>query len=231
MSQENGKKIIAFSIWGSIPMYTIGALKNIDLAKEIYPGWICRFYVKNDVPQDIIDSIIEKGGEVIIVDDSKIRGSFDGMFWRFMSASDIDVDVMISRDTDSRLSMREKLAVDDWLNSDKSFHIMRDHPYHDVPILGGMWGCRGGVLSNLSSMLSRWSSFDYKGCDQDFLQQVVYQNIVDDCVVHDEFFYFSPNAVPFPSERNNFEFVGEIFDENDKRSDHWLHLTVCRRAR
>ena len=37
------KKIIAFSLWGDQPKYTVGAIKNADLAKEIYPDWTCRF--------------------------------------------------------------------------------------------------------------------------------------------------------------------------------------------
>lgn len=32
--------------------------------------------------------------------------------------------------------------MEQWLASNKTFHIMRDHPNHDTPILGGMWGAR-----------------------------------------------------------------------------------------
>ena len=52
---------------------------------------------------------------------------------------------MISRDADSRLSLREKEAVEKWINSDKDFHIMRDHPHHYYPILGGTWGFKNYV--------------------------------------------------------------------------------------
>lgn len=38
------KKIIAFSLWGDNPKYTVGAIKNAKLTSEIYPGWISRFY-------------------------------------------------------------------------------------------------------------------------------------------------------------------------------------------
>jgi hypothetical protein len=36
----------------------------------------------------------------------------------------------MSRDSDSPLISREKEAVTEWLASNKSFHIMRDHPVH-----------------------------------------------------------------------------------------------------
>ena len=39
------KKIISFSLWGDIPTYTEGAIKNVQLAKEVFPDWICRFYI------------------------------------------------------------------------------------------------------------------------------------------------------------------------------------------
>ena len=42
-----------------------------------------------------------------------------------------------SRDLDSVPSPREVDAVKEWLHSkNKTFHIMRDHPLHGVPILG-----------------------------------------------------------------------------------------------
>ena len=35
---------------------------------------------------------------------------------------------------------REKDAVNAWLVSNRTFHVMRDHPDHGTEILGGMWG-------------------------------------------------------------------------------------------
>jgi hypothetical protein len=47
------------------------------------------------------------------------------------------VSVFLSRDLDSRVTVREHAAVYDWLNNTRaSFHIMRDHPLHAVKILG-----------------------------------------------------------------------------------------------
>ena len=37
---------------------------------------------------------------------------------------------------------REKDAVEAWLTSDLTFHVMRDHQYHTQEILSGMWGGR-----------------------------------------------------------------------------------------
>ena len=54
------------------------------------------------------------------------------MMWRFLIADDLDVEYFLVRDTDSRLSMRDGLAVTEWirLHNDSAFHCMRDHPSH-----------------------------------------------------------------------------------------------------
>ena len=96
------KKIISFSLWGEDPKYTIGAIENAKLVNEIYHGWISRFYCGKSVPENIINSLKDvPNTEVIIMDED---GDWTGMFRRFLACK--DGDVMISRDTDSRLSLR-----------------------------------------------------------------------------------------------------------------------------
>ena len=46
-------KVIAFSLWGDSPKYTMGAIKNAEIAKEIFPDWTCRYYLGSDVPEYI----------------------------------------------------------------------------------------------------------------------------------------------------------------------------------
>jgi hypothetical protein len=203
------KKIISFSLWGDNPIYTIGAIKNADLAKEIYPDWTCRFYVGKSVPIEIIDSLIKRDNTEVFVMNK--GGDWTGMFWRFYPASEADVDVMVSRDTDSRLSLREKAAVEEWLSSDKDFHIMRDHPYHTTEILGGMWGVRGDLLSNMRQAILDYTKGDFWQVDQNFLKEQIYPVIVNHACVHDEFF----EEKPFPTSRELKRFVGQAFDAND----------------
>ena len=205
-------KIISFSLWGKDPKYTTGAIRNAELAKEIYPGWTCRFYVGEDVDVNIVEELLKLDAEV------KHMGGADwnGMFWRFLAAADSDV--MISRDMDSRLSIREKAAVDEWLASDRDFHIMRDHPYHATEILGGMWGARNGILKGIKGMITNYDKGDYDNkhqVDQNFLREIVYPIVKNNSLVHDEFF----DKTPFPDNapaRTELNFVGNAFTENDK---------------
>jgi len=143
------------------------------------------------------------------------------MFWRFLAASDADVEVMLSRDTDSRLSEREKAAVEEWLESDKGFHIMRDHPAHITAILGGMWGAKKGSIPDMGNLISEYTRGEFWQVDQNFLREKIYPLVRNDAYVHDEFF----EKKPFPTRREGgFEhdgepkkFVGEPVDENDVR--------------
>lgn len=213
------KKIISFCLWGDNPRYTIGALKNAELAKEIYPDWICRYYVGKSTPINIINDLYESDNTEIFIMNEK--GDWAGMFWRFFPASDSDVEVMLSRDADSRLSRREKKAVDQWLDSDKGFHIMRDHPGHGTPIVGGMWGAKIGCVPEMKSLISKYSRGDFWQVDQNFLREKIYPIVKGNSYVHDEFFENNP----FPTEReggvdkdgNPINFIGEPVDENDER--------------
>jgi glycosyltransferase involved in cell wall biosynthesis len=212
----DGKKIISFSLWGDKPKYTIGAIKNADLAGKIYPGWICRFYCGKTVPASIIERL-KRFDNVEIVHMNE-RGNWRGLFWRFHPASESDVAVMISRDTDSRLSYREKAAVDEWLKSDKCFHIMRDHLLHILAdnkrtILGGMWGAKAGCVPGMSDLVNRYEKENRWQSDQEFLNAKIYPLIKDRSLVHDEFF----ERRPFPVKREGCEFVGQVFDEYDRR--------------
>ena len=103
------KKVISFSLWGDKPIYNIGAIKNAQIAKIIYPGWICRYHCGKTTPEETINELRLMNNTEIVVRDEDCN--WTGMFWRFEDASDPEVDIMLSRDCDSRLSEREALAV------------------------------------------------------------------------------------------------------------------------
>jgi hypothetical protein len=210
----NKTNYIAYSLWGDKPIYNVGILKNIQQASEFYPGWKVVVYYDNTVPVATVEKI--KAAQAKAVD---MTGKGYGMFWRFHAADIPDCGYVVFRDCDSRLSVREKAAVDEWIDSGKAIHIMRDHPFHRIPhgsdvmsILGGMWGIKGNLLP-MAQMIERFSAhknLDY-GSDQTFLKEIFLQ-FREDAKVHDEFFSDSP----FPVQRQGYRFIGERMDENDK---------------
>jgi hypothetical protein len=231
------KNIITYSLWGDNPIYWVGALKNIELAKKYFPSWICRFYIDKSCNTELINTIQGDNVEVILLEKNitnykNISNRFDhsGLFWRFLPLLEKDVNILLSRDCDSRISEREVFAVNEWLKSDKDFHIMRDHPYHGVPILAGMWGCRNGILSNINEFLEKWKNHKIRGIynaeDQDFLGQFIYPYIKDKSFEHSEFnINFGNKIYKFPSFRKDYEFVGDVFDEQEQRHpDYWKYI-------
>jgi hypothetical protein len=199
------KKVISFSLWGNDPRYTLGALQNASLARIVYPGWTCRFYIGRSTSNTII-SLLECYDNVEVVTMQE-DGDWTGMFWRFMAVADPEVDVCIVRDCDSRLWFRERQAVDEWLASDKDFHIMRDNPQHGTEILGGMWGARSGLLNNMKELIESYVKGDYWQVDQNFLRDVIYPLVFSNSFVHDEYF----ERKPFPGTRDPRHFVGQAY--------------------
>ena len=235
------KNVIAFSLWGDKPIYWKGAVSNIKLAKEYFPEFICRFYVDENCESKLIESLKDDNVEIIIVGKEK---EFQGMFWRFDASQENDVDIFLSRDCDSRLSYRERVAIDEWIRSEKDFHIIRDHPYHTVPILGGTWASRNGLMKkiNLNSLIENWRisrtidivriqghrehSINAFGDDQDFLAKVVYPLVRNFSFEHSDFGISFGNSINQISEkRKEYEFIGDVFDENENRHpEYWKIL-------
>jgi hypothetical protein len=199
------KKLISFSLYGDDQDYQRGAVANLRVSKEIYPGWICRFYVSQEISENTVEALITGGGEVVR---KQRKGLHDGMLWRFLPAGESDITLLLVRDTDALLSLRERHAVDAWIASGKRFHIMRDIPAHKELIMGGLWGCRGQVIPNMASLIEGWSSHSF-GADQSFLRRKVYPKIKQDVVIHSDFVAFKGETVfPFPSPRVDGEWVG-----------------------
>jgi hypothetical protein len=100
------KRVISFGLYGTREKYTVGAVHNALLVGKYFPGWICRFYVTSDVPEETLQALKDAGSEIENV--PKGMGYSSGMFWRFMVAADSSVDRFIVRDVDSRLNARDR---------------------------------------------------------------------------------------------------------------------------
>ena len=209
------KNYLSFSLWGSEKIYTVGAIRNAELAKKIYKGWVVIIYFDDTVPNEVIEKL--RVLDVVLV--NMTNSGFYGPFWRFLAADLSDGEYIAFRDTDSRVSLREKLAVDEWIKNDDSIHVMRDHPAHRTPfgaeglsILAGMWGIKAGQVE-MGRMIREFSigKSDRYGIDQSFLQNI-YKAFKASMTVHDEFF----DKRKFPVRREKWRFIGERIDENEQ---------------
>ena len=216
--QRRKKKVISFCLWGSEKRYVVGLIENIKLAKLYYPEWICYVYIhkKSLIDNNLWDKLKPFDNvEIMVKNDDEVIRSKRWMLWRIEPMSDPDVELFISRDIDTRILLREVLAVRQWIDSGKDVHIMRDHPQHYNKILGGMFGVRTvkfrtydwqGLIESYYKLFGEFEN------DQHFLEKYIYNmTSLEDKVIHDEIKKYegTKNCLNFPILfEQNLKFVG-----------------------
>jgi len=180
------EKIFSFSLYGNKSIYNLGAINNAIKIREIFgEDWIIRFYVRN-VNSMILDKLNELGCETIDMTNSYIK---NGMFFRFLSIKKNNI-VMI-RDCDSYVSYREKMMINDFLNSKKKLHIIRDHPNHKEHITGGLFGFNNSDIDIEEIIKStELKDIDKYNVDQLFLSKFIYPKYKNNMLIHDSFNHY-----------------------------------------
>lgn len=227
------KGIVSFSLFGDDPddIYRGGALKNALLySSGVYGPTIemtSRFYVS---PQTLGWAKENLSGiprtEIQLVPEEE---DFRATLWRYRALKSC-FDFYLFRDTDSRPILREVEAVKEWLESGRTFHIMRDHPYHNVPIMAGLWGIRATkMLPYVRTMLMKARHRrSYYQVDQQFLRATIWRMVKSDCVSHVGCEWdYGEETTPFPSARADNHFVGAGYhaDESPRFPEHHLILS------
>ena len=205
-------RIVSFSLYGKNPKFTYGAIENAKYVANHMPGWVALFYVGDDVDRHVVIKLTEIGAIIKIQESNWHK---NGMFWRFKVFRDFLPEYAIIRDCDSRITERELAAVEEWIASGKTLHIMRDHPYHNVRIPGGMWGGTSKLAEvvPIESDLTHYSNA--RGQDQVFLGEYIYPKLRNSLCVHDSFFLINLKRRKFPLQRIENEYVGEQFESDN----------------
>ena len=185
-------KCISFSLYGNDSRYTIGAIKNAILASRYFPfddGFIVQFWIgTNSTVDDSILTTLEriKGVQINIVSEPENNRA---KLWRYYAFSDAQFDAVICRDSDARLSYRDRLAFEDWQQSGLEAHIIKDHPSgHDYPISAGMFAAKTKNLTDMTKLINAANVGDYYTTDQDFLASTIYPRIKDSVLIHDPYY-------------------------------------------
>lgn len=202
-------KIIAFTLYGNEPRYIENLDQTLASYNEWLPDWQCRLYVGSDVNEKTIQLLLDKQCEMIVMKKSGIDARY--MNWRFLAMEDKSKEAVIIRDVDSFCTYREKLMIDEWLRSDKKFHIIRDHVNHTGRIMGGIWGIKKGLIDiDIKKETKKLLMTNQYGMDMAFLNEIIYPLVKHDAMVHDSFPRFpdeDPIVVPVDI---NVGFIGEI---------------------
>ena len=185
-----------------------------------FPDARIQVYIADDVPADISDRL-SSFPNVRLIHVKRLTDTQNTLD-RF-NALDEECDVLISRDTDSRVHDRDAACIEDFLASNKLLHIIRDHRCHGVRILAGMWGLRKRALTQpiqpiIQSWLASHGNPSRYGCDQMFLAHVIYPALVGQAMIHDSKGHFRQNESelqPFRVPIIGKLFVGQVHDFNE----------------
>jgi GR25 family glycosyltransferase involved in LPS biosynthesis len=222
------KQVISFCLWGDIPRYTIGSIKNAEIARKYYPDFECWFYIHEPtVPKEIVHGLERMDNvKIILKDDASIKTNLF-MAWRFEAIDNEDVEINMSRDVDTRILPREILAVRKWLATEKTFHIMRDSPCHYNKIMGGMFGTRKIKGITWKEEIIKYFNTKPFENDQIFLEDVIYGRVKTDSVIHDEFKkYEGANCENFPIPYDpQFNFIGQYVFEDESRDPYYIDIS------
>jgi hypothetical protein len=197
-------KIVSISSYGTNPRYIIGAHRQYELAKYFYPDWEFRAYVDDASNYHMPDA------KVIEVKDGS-----HGVFWRFEPLFESEENVVIVRDADGRITVREQMAVQEWLLSDKKFHVYRDHEAHfEFPVIACAFGYKGKLSETLHDIMIQFAQkTSYYTNDQVYLRDFVYKAVQHDMMVHsmlEGWFGETRNQL-----KNPYSFCGNGYDEHD----------------
>jgi hypothetical protein len=204
--------LVSYSLYGNDPKYLLGAIKNAEFIQKLGTDWQAVYYLAPDIPSDVEMELIKFGA---LVKHWESHWHHNGMFWRFSAVSDFEFDFMIIRDVDSRISDRELSCLNEWFASGKTISVIRDHPYHNALILGGLWG----VSSKVKELNIKWKNAENygeaHGDDQVFLSKEVFPNLKRSMHLNDTFFSLPRSKYRFPTPRVGLGFVGESVNENE----------------
>ncbi len=202
---------VAFSLWGANSTYCDGAIANALTMKDHYPGWEAVFFVGEGVPDSTRDALDEAGA--LVIDGCRDHAEIPPGFWRFLVHDMPGTRRYLVRDCDSRISARERVAVTEWINSGRGYHIVRDHILHFELMLGGVWGGTAGrnfvMKERIESFSARATAGWGYGFDQRFLQEMIWPWIRDDALVHDSYYDLdSPVPVPGGARGDDRDHIG-----------------------
>ena len=200
-----GANVISFSLWGAAPFYAYGAMINLVLARTVYPGWTCRFYVDAAVPRPCVAYLRDNGADVRNTED-EYPGV--GLFQRFLVMNDRAIGRFLVRDCDARLSAAEADLVRQWIDSGYPFHVMRDHVLHNELMIGCLWAGRTDCGIDIVDLMRRYFTAGPTakyGHDQRMLGRMLWPLIRGRCLVHDKYYHLDDvHEAPLPDPKSHF---------------------------
>lgn len=163
-------KVFSFCIYGTEENYYTGLLENIQIIREYFPDFEIYVYKGICDPTWVFENckIIETN-----------RSGLVNTLYRFLPLTEVDVGFV--RDADSRINARDRWCIEKFLDSNKNYHIIRDHFWHKSLIMGGMFGWK--KMYNQRIEIPETDELAY-GFEEIYLSAHIYPIIKSDALVH-----------------------------------------------
>jgi hypothetical protein len=217
--------VFSFVIYGNEKKYTQGLLANIHLIQSKFPSWKIWIYYGSDVDNSILSEYSNYTNISLIPTNNT---GYITKFYRYLPIDDNSVDICIIRDADSRVNDRDEFCINQFLNSEKLFHIIRDHPNHKHKIMAGMWGIKKGALSeSINDLFTIWKqnySIDFWS-DTNFLINYIYPKVQSISLVHDDYNHFHDSSISISYIKDNKHFIGQVY-EYDENGEEYPKFTA-----
>jgi protein O-GlcNAc transferase len=189
-------KVFSFCLYGTEPNYYTGLLDNIKLIREFFPEFEIFVY------RGVCDPtwVLPEGVTVI---ETHCEGAAN-MLHRYRPLHDVESGFV--RDADSRITERDRWAIQDFLECPQSYHMIRDHIWHKSRLMGGLFGWKKPV--GLEIEISADAGYGY---DEDYLSSVLYPRIASDLLVHTNLYAFpGEHSRRLPEMKDPTDFVGNV---------------------
>lgn len=218
-------KVISFCIFGNKQKYRRGLLENISIIKRDLSDYNIFLTVGNDIETEFIN-LINKDNINLIYSD---KTGYQIMNDRLLIFDKDEIQILFSRDVDSRITKRDIWCIREFEHSNKNYiHIIRDHKDHDQYIMGGMCGFKKInkrfpmklqlVFDNFVKTLNDKDDLHKYGIDQLFLQ-IIYKTNLQKLVHSKHVVYGFEKVIEIPMNHiDQFDFIGNVidFDNDDK---------------
>ena len=150
---ESAKYIISYCLFGDNPRYFDALISNVRFVCSNYDDlFSIMVFIEESVPSNWIDELQESGA-IVRSYDKRSLNSFPKTLYRIQPIIESQGLGCFLRDADSYLSVDEMDSMIRFIESDYSYHIVRDHPNHLAPIMAGLFGIKRRGYNLFSSAL------------------------------------------------------------------------------
>lgn len=222
-------KVVSFCIFGNEKKYRQGLLENLNIISTYLTDYHIFIVAGNDVDQEYLQKLNHPFVTVIQKDYTGHELTLE----RFFIIDNKDVDIVFSRDSDSRITQRELWCIKQFENDKKFIHIIRDHKNHDQYIMAGMCGfnkingrfplCMIEMYKKFKQSFQKLEDLNKYGIDQLFLQNI-YKTNLSKLVHSSNVVYGTEKTLRIPIERSDkYDFIGNAIDFDDNNHAFYLY--------